>query len=166
MATPEVSIHPLQTAEEARACARIMATSEPWLTLRRSFDDCLRLVSDPAKEVYVAYARSALVGFVILHLRGPFNGYLQTIAVFPESRRQGIGQTLIRFAEQRIFRESPNVFLCVSSFNADARKLYARLGYDQVGELKDYLVEGYSEILMRKTLGPWAEFTPGPRLGV
>jgi len=65
-----------------------------------------------------------------------------------------LGRQLIAFAEERIFRESPNVFLCVSSFNSDARRLYERLGYELIGELRDYLVRGSSELLMRKTIGP------------
>ena len=52
------------------------------------------------------------------------------------------------------FRESPNVFLCVSSFNKEAQRLYKRLGYRKVGELKDYVVKGHSEFLMRKSIGP------------
>jgi ribosomal protein S18 acetylase RimI-like enzyme len=67
---------------------------------------------------------------------------------------------MIEFAEQRIFRQSPNVFLCVSSFNKHAQKLYERLGYQHVGELPDFVVRGYSEILMRKTRGPLLEFKP------
>jgi ribosomal protein S18 acetylase RimI-like enzyme len=156
----EILICPLHSSDEAHACARLMADSEPWMTLRRSFDGCLRLLSDPAKEVHVAYSGSTLVGFVVLHLGGPFNGYLQAIAVMPQWRGLGIGEKLIHFTEQRIFRESPNVFLCVSSFNAGARKLYARLGYEHVGEFKNYILNGHSEFLMRKTLGPWADFTP------
>jgi ribosomal protein S18 acetylase RimI-like enzyme len=46
---------------------------------------------------------------------------------------------------------------CVSSFNHGARRLYERLGYHVVGELTDYIVEGYSEILLRKTRGPLTE---------
>ena len=72
----------------------------------------------------------------------------------PERRKQGIGSKLMAFAEERIFREAPNVFLCVSSFNKEAQRFYIRLGYEQIGELKDYVVKGHSELLMRKTTGP------------
>ena len=64
----------------------------------------------------------------------------------------------MRFAEARIFRESPNVFLCVSSFNPRARALYKRLGYARVGELPDYLIPGHSEVIFRKTIGSFDEF--------
>jgi ribosomal protein S18 acetylase RimI-like enzyme len=62
------------------------------------------------------------------------------------------------FAERRILAETPNVFICVSSFNDGARRLYERLGYEVVGELKDYIVAGHSEILLRKTIGPLTGF--------
>ena len=99
-----------------------------------------------------------LVGFLIINMAGAFAGYIQTVCVAPQRRGLGIGARLVAFAEERIFRESPNVFLCVSSFNSGARRLYERLGYRVVGELPDYVVRGHSEILMRKTLGPLRDF--------
>ena len=50
--------------------------------------------------------------------------------------------------------------MCVSSFNQDAQRLYLRLGYELVGELKNYIVAGYSESLLRKTIAPLIEFKP------
>ena len=67
---------------------------------------------------------------------------------------QGLGSRLIAFTEERIFRDHPNVFLCVSGFNHAARRLYERLGYTCIGELKDYVVQDQSEWLYRKTRGP------------
>jgi len=40
------------------------------------------------------------------------------------------------------------------SKNSAAQRLYFSLGYEKVGELKDYLVLGHSEIILRKTTGP------------
>lgn len=51
--------------------------------------------------------------------------------------------------------------MCVSSFNVEAFKLYQRLGHEVIGELKDYLVRGHAEVLLRKSTGPWAEFRKG-----
>ena len=149
-----IEIKPLERPDEARACAEVMAKSAPWMTLGRTFDDCLKILTEAGKEVYVACSGESLLGFVVLQLHGPFTGYIQSIGVMPEWRSRGIGTRLMKFSEERIFRDGPNVFLCVSSFNIEAQKLYARLGYERVGELKDYLVKGYSEILMRKTIGP------------
>ena len=131
-----------------------MAGSEPWITLGRGYKASKALLSDATKERYVALVAGQRAGFLILNMSGAFAGYIQTVCVAPEFRDQRLGTRLVAFAEERIFRESPNVFLCVSSFNAAARRLYERLGYEPVGELKDYLVAGHSELLMRKTIGP------------
>jgi len=50
------------------------------------------------------------------------------------------------------------MFICVSSFNPGAQRFYRNLGYEVVGELKDFLVNGHSEILLRKTIGSLTEF--------
>jgi ribosomal protein S18 acetylase RimI-like enzyme len=156
-----LSIALLAGEAEAQACARMMAESEPWLTLGRTYQVSLAVVQDPSREVYVARDESGLAGFVILCMTGAFVGYIQTVCIHPDRRGQGLGSKLVEFAEQRILAESPNVFMCVSSFNRDARRLYERLGYQVIGELTDYIVQGHSEILLRKSLGPLAGFRAG-----
>ena len=151
-------IQRLQSQADAQWCASIMAGSEPWITLGRTYEESLQIITDTSKEVYLASLEGELAGFIILNLRGAFVGYVQTICIDPRWRGKGLGSGLLRFAEERIYRESPNVFLCVSSFNQEARRLYERMGYETVGELKDYIVKGHSEILMRKSIGPLKEF--------
>jgi ribosomal protein S18 acetylase RimI-like enzyme len=153
-----LDIRPLASLEEARACARMMAGSEPWVTLGRGYEESLALLQDATREVYGAFEGNRALGFVILNMAGAFVGYIQTICVGEEERSRGIGTQLMRFAEERIFRDSPNVFLCVSSFNTRAKALYERLGYELVGELKDYIVGGHSEFLFRKSIGPIRDF--------
>jgi len=153
-----LTILPLDSETDRELCARMMSSSEPWLTLGRSYESSYELLGDPTREIYVARVGEELAGFLILLMQGALVGYVQTVCVAPEHRNQGVGQRLLAFAEERIFRESPNVFLCVSSFNTDAKRLYLRLGYELIGELKDYIVRGHSELLMRKTRGPLREF--------
>jgi [ribosomal protein S18]-alanine N-acetyltransferase len=143
---------------ELGLCARMMAESEPWITLRRSLEASAANLRDRGKEVYVMDEAGQVLGFVVVDLRGPFSGYLQTVCVRADARGQGCGTQLIAWAEERIFRESPNVFMCVSTFNPRARRLYERLGYTAVGELSDYVVRGHGEILLRKSRGPLSEF--------
>jgi ribosomal protein S18 acetylase RimI-like enzyme len=154
-----LSIALLAGEAEARACARMMAESEPWLTLGRTYEASLAVVQDPSREVYVARDERGVAGFLILCMTGAFIGYIQTICIHPDRRGHGLGSRMVEFAEQRILAESPNVFMCVSSFNGDARRLYERLGYRVIGELTDYIVQGHSEILLRKSVGPLATFS-------
>jgi ribosomal-protein-alanine N-acetyltransferase len=147
-------IRPFESGEDVDWAARVMAGSEPWITLGRGYEASRALLNDTAKERYLARAGDERSGFLILNMAGAFAGYIQTVCVSPEFRGRGVGTALMRFAEERVFRDSPNLFLCVSSFNQGARRLYERLGFVLVGELTDYLVAGHSEILMRKTIGP------------
>lgn len=153
-------IRPFQDAD-AETCARLMSISEPWLTLGRDFHGALAFLLDGTKETHVATEDGAIAGFIVLNMRGAFVGYIQTICVDAATRGKGVGSRLIRFAEERIFREAPNVFLCVTDFNVDAQRLYERLGYERIGVLRDYIKRGYDEILMRKALMPVSEFVRG-----
>jgi ribosomal protein S18 acetylase RimI-like enzyme len=157
----KVAIKKLEHITEAEVCARMMADSEPWMTLRRDYDASLKMLTDPSREVYLAIVNSQMVGFTILMMEGAFVGYIQSVCIAPEWRGQGIGSQLMSFAERRIFSEIPNVFICVSSFNKGALQLYERLGYKVIGELKDYIVSGHSEILLRKTIAPLTQFKKG-----
>jgi ribosomal-protein-alanine N-acetyltransferase len=158
--TRNLAIAPLRSEEDARTCARLMTASDPWVTLGRSYETSLAIIQGPEREVYLARDETGLAGFLILCMSGPFVGYIQTVCIDPGRRGQGLGSRLVEFAEQRILKESPNVFMCVSSFNHDARRLYERLGYKVVGELADYIVRGHSEVLLRKTTGPLTGFSP------
>ncbi|HKW55716.1 MAG TPA: GNAT family N-acetyltransferase [Candidatus Acidoferrum sp.] len=153
-----LQIRRIASSGEANLCARMMSSSEPWITLGRDYAKSLDVLQRPDRESYLAESGNEIVGFLILNMAGPFAGYLQTVCVAPEKRSMGIGPALVRFAEERIFRQSPNVFLCCSSFNPRSCRFYERLGYERIGELKDYIIRGHSEILMRKSAGPWNDF--------
>lgn len=140
--------------EDKKACAEIMAASEPWITLGMSLDYLIATVNDPLNEVFAAYMGSELAGTMVVQTRGTFTGYLKSIAVKPEWRGKKLGEAMMAFIEQEIFAISTNLFLCVSSFNEDAQRFYRKLGYEEVGTLVNYLVEGHDEILMRKTIAP------------
>lgn len=157
MADP-ISILPLRSDAEAEVCARMMSSSEPWISLGVTYEAALRRTRDETKERYAAHAGSEIAGLLIVDMKGSFPGYIQIVCVQPSRRGRGIGTKLVRFAEERIFRDSANAFLCVSVSNSGARRLYERLGFSAVGELPDYLARGHTEILMRKTSGPIFEF--------
>ena len=151
-------IRPLST-EDVAPCAQMMSQSEPWLTLGRDYKASYQTISDPIKEVYLAVADKTITGFIIINMTGAFAGYIQSVCVDAGWRGQGIGTQIINYAEERIFRSVPNIFICVSSFNKGAHKLYERLGYKVIGELQDYVITGASEILLRKTIAPLMVFS-------
>jgi ribosomal protein S18 acetylase RimI-like enzyme len=153
-----VEIRPIGGVQEIETCARMMAESEPWITLQRDYAASLRNLSSPEKEIHVAVEGQEVTGFIVLNLHGGFVGYIQSICVAPRWRNRGIGRKLVDFAELRVFRQYPNMFICVSSFNPGAQRFYRNLGYEVIGELKDFIVDGHSEMLLRKSIGSLTEF--------
>ncbi len=150
----ETEIREFESAADAEWAAATMAASEPWVTLGTSYERSLKLLGNAARERYLARVAGEPAGFLVISMQGAFVGYVQLLGVAEKFRGQGVGRSLIEFAERRIFDETPNVFICVSDFNSQAKDFYARLGYLRVGELKDFIIAGHSEILLRKTVGP------------
>jgi len=155
---PPLPIEPIDRSQDAAECAELLVTSEPWLTLRLTRETALAALMDPSREVHAIRDANGIAGFVVIDMRGLLRGYVQILCVRANCRGRGLGSALLRWAEDRIFRESPNVFICVSSFNPGARRLYERHGFEAVGPLRNLLVEGHDELLLRKTRGPWADF--------
>jgi ribosomal protein S18 acetylase RimI-like enzyme len=133
-------------------CARLMASSDPWLTLGRGLEACRAALARPERTLWTAREGSAACGFLLLDPRGVAGSpYVASVAVAPEWRGRGVGSALLGHAETSV-PEARYIFLCVSSFNGNARRLYERRGYMLVGELPDYVIEGASEYLMCKRL--------------
>jgi len=154
----KMEIAQTKNIDDFKHCALLMSESEPWITLKRTYEASLKMISDPLKEIYIARINNKIIGFMILQMVGAFRGYLQSICVAPEYRNMGIGTNMLRFVERRVFKESPNIFIIVSSFNKKAQKLYRKLKYKKIGILKDFIVPGYSEILFRKTISALVDF--------
>jgi len=140
--------------EEQEWCARLMACSEPWITLGQDLELCRQKVARSGTELFVAEdgIGQEQAGFILVAPYG-FAGspYINSIAVASEARGRGVGAALLRFAEKH-FAGRGQIFLLVSSFNARAQKFYRREGYEYVGELKDYILAGHSELIFEKRL--------------
>lgn len=156
----------LRSPKDKRAAAALMAASDPWLKLGLREEHCLKTFGVPFRETWAAREKGGIAGFVVITMYGTFRGYIQVLFVSPAWRGRGLGEELMAFAEKNIFARSPNVFLCVSSFNKDAARFYRRLGYAKAGLIKDFFEKGSDEILMRKTVGPLRSFVPGRKTHV
>ncbi len=170
MASSPVSIRHLRQ-DDLTPCARIIATDPLWqryhVTLpraRRTLRQVLvaarrggRAARD-AGEFAVAHSRGQAVGFIWFRLDGTFHhsGYVRLVGVAPQAQGHGIGRRLMAYAERRMFKAGPNVFLMVSEFNTKAQAFYKKLGYAEVGSIPGYVVRGITERLYRKTRGPIA----------
>lgn len=162
MESDDVKIVELQPAH-LNECVEIMAGSDPWITLvltrmrARAFFE--RHLS--SGRCFVSLQDGKVTGFIVFYVKEafPLGGYVKAIGVRIRHRRQGIGRRLIEFAESKILKQWPNVFLLVSDFNTDAQSFYEKLGYSKIGRIPDALVKGHAELIYRKTIGPCEEFT-------
>jgi ribosomal-protein-alanine N-acetyltransferase len=150
MAEPDITP---ATDEERDWAAELMARSDPWVRLRATPEQCRAACRDPGYLLYVAHANGVACGAIILQRRGVAGSpYVKSIVVDEDYRGQRVGAALMEFAENLFRGEARHLFLCVSSFNTQARAFYERLGYDTAGEFNDYIIDGASEILMHKRL--------------
>ena len=140
-------------------CRHLMR-SEPWITLQYDDADVQGIVRSVASaNLLVAQAGERTVGFALSAPGILLGEYLKILVVDPELRSQGVGRHLMQELERRAFQRWPNVYLCVSDFNTGARRFYQRLGYEEVGLLRDLLLPGKGEVLMRKSIAAWRGFT-------
>ncbi len=148
------------TCSHLKACEDIVAASEPWKTLGEHIDfaNTLSRENRPYDRAYVCIVKNKAVGFVIFTPQPVFarGGYIRSIGVAPSLRRLGIGRKLLSFAEKFVAGRSPNVYLCVSSFNKRAQAFYRDSGYTKVGKLQDFILAGASEYIYWKRLIPRA----------
>ena len=77
-------------------------------------------------------------------------GWVTTIAVLPEFRKQGIAQSLLAACERAL--NMPRVRLCVRSSNADAHRLYLHAGYQHVDTWKKYYSGNEDAIVFEKLM--------------
>lgn len=105
------------------------------------------------QEIFVAEDEAGTcLGFIWFIIDGAFHSfpYLHIIAVKEAFRGMGVGTQLLAFFEQTVFPKYAKVFLVVADFNPEARRLYERLGYTQVGAMPDLYKPGVVEYLMMK----------------
>ena len=65
MSHTDIQIRFLDSAEDARVCARMMAESEPWISLKRGYQESLKILTEPMRDVYAARLREEIVGFIV-----------------------------------------------------------------------------------------------------
>ena len=168
--SPSVTLRTARTDEHPDLC-RAMAAIEPWQTLGITAEALMGAFARDAelRRVVVAERGGAIAGVIafrpvralewITNIGGgpalasagatpPDGGYVNCLAVFPGHQGCGAGQLLMDHAEQETARDSGRIYLCVSDFNAGARKFYERRGYREAARIRDCIKPGMDELVM------------------
>lgn len=134
----------------------MLADSDPWKALGYTSVHWERLFHPlPAgREGTVIECDRVVAGIALVRERFLFGDYLELLAIAPCEQGRGLGAKLLAHVEETVFARVKNLFVCVSDFNAGARRFYRRLGYQEIGPLPNFLIPGTAEILLRKTTGP------------
>ncbi|MFG1478437.1 GNAT family N-acetyltransferase [Xanthobacter sp. V4C-4] len=115
-----------------------------------------RMLAEPAVRGHVAvvggrgaFLPGGVAGFVLSHVVVP-EAEILSIAVTAGARGRGLGRELLAYHLARLAAEGVTTsFLEVEEGNAAALKLYARIGYQQVGRRKGYY-GGADALLLRR----------------
>jgi ribosomal-protein-alanine N-acetyltransferase len=117
--------------------------SHPWR--QSSFEDCL----GGRQRCWLAEYKDTLVGYVVI-AHGGGDAELLNIAVAPGYQRKGIGSLLLQHAMQCVKDHADMLFLEVRISNRKAIELYAREGFFEVGQRKNYYptLNGHEDALL------------------
>lgn len=106
------------------------------------------------REILVAIDNKGLcLGFIWFIRNGAFHSfpYVHMIAIKKEYRNIGIGNELLNYFE-KVVAQSSKVFLVVSDFNPNAKRLYEKCGYIEVGIIPNLYKSDVTECLMMKEI--------------
>lgn len=140
------------THSNITSAAQIIASIKLFQQYDYNFDRACRhlenAIVDETNDIITADEGGVLAGFAWVIKNGVFgrSPYLKLIAVDQKFARKGIGRMLMNTVEDRYL--SPNgLFILTTSTNGDARKFYETRGYRDIGELKDFVKDGFTEVI-------------------
>jgi GNAT superfamily N-acetyltransferase len=131
-----------------------MASMDPWKRLGYLESGLLRYLTrlDPALARYQISVNRETAGVCCIRypwLRGPF---LELFCVLEAFQGKGIGRAALGWMAQEAKGVCHNLWTTASSFNERALAFYRESGFSEAATLKDFLKEGYDEILLRRRI--------------
>ncbi len=111
--------------------------------------DLIAVLTFPATVRLKATVGEQLAGFIAGDIHtGNSVGWITTLGVLPEYRRQGIARALLAACEALIV--TPRLRLSVRRSNFAAQELYRQAGYTQVDVWRNYYVGGEDALVLEK----------------
>ena len=111
--------------------------------------DMLGALTFPNMVRYKVRDGEEIIAFIIGEVRvSTRTGWIATVCVHPDYRRQGIAEALLSMCEQEM--QQPRIRLTVRESNLGAIQLYRANGYYDVNRWKQYYKGGEDGIVMEK----------------
>ena len=130
---PGLDFRPMQP-EDITEVIEIERRSYPHPWTRLIFSDCLHA----GYSCWVCERQGIILGYGIISTAAG-EAHLLNLCVRPESQRQGVGEKLLQHLIGRARRHDAEIiFLEVRESNAAARRLYDKMGFNELGNRKDY----------------------------
>lgn len=142
----------LDSPPYADAIGTILASIDPWLRNGRSAETMAARFRDPDPGVarFAVMRDGDVVGGVIIRFPVIRGAYLETLGLAASARGSGIGHAIIDWMGREVDGRAQNLWLCVTEWNAGARRFYERQGFTEVGQLPGLVTEDQTEVFMRK----------------
>ena len=150
-------IQPLDNAQ-ADACAELHSTAFAYSWGEHEFERLIS-ASNAVGDAALDPRRKNLVGFILSRVAAD-EAEVLTVVVAPSHRKRGIGRQLVESHLRRLRNMKVRaLFLEVGETNVAAKKLYASLGFAEVGRRKNYYRTADPEkqiaaLVLRRDLDP------------
>ena len=112
---------------------------------RDTFSYFLR--SEPGGFLVVHDGDGTILGYVIASSRYGY-GLVMSIAVLPDQKRRGIGSMLMQAALNYLRSKVRQVYLQVSTTNAEAIAFYRKFSFHETGRISKYYPNGDDAVVM------------------
>ena len=135
------------TEEDVAAVAALEAEnfSRPW-----SYDAFFQTLSDENYIVLIAKETDAFLGYCVLLCTGE-EADITNVCTAPEARGKGVAtEMMTALMEAGKERGVAEFFLEVRESNTPARKLYTKLGFEEIGLRKNYYEEPREHAVLMK----------------
>ncbi|GKT07480.1 N-acetyltransferase [Desulforhabdus sp. TSK] len=140
--------------DQSAGLSRRLAAMEPWRTLGYRPETLLNYLHrhDAGLDRHAIVIEGQTAG--VLSVRYPWlmGPYIELFAILGEYGGKGLGGEVLQWVESRFLANSRNLWATVSAFNTLARSFYRRQGFEEVARIKDLVIPGFDEILLRKHL--------------
>jgi GNAT superfamily N-acetyltransferase len=143
------------TRDAAQTLGPLLAGIDPWARYAYTGEALSAFLANqevgaPRFAIKVERVIAGAVGVRNNWLRGP---YLQFLGILPGYQSHGIGGSILDWLETEARNiGAQNLWVAASEFNTRALAFYERHGFRSVATLSDLVIEGSSEILLRKQL--------------